>query len=222
VLEALGVAIDIEPERAARVLDEAGMVFLYAPSYHPAMRHVAPVRRELKGPTVMNLVGPLANPASAGRQVVGVADPARAPAMAAALARLGVVHALVVHAEAGMDEISPMGATMMWEVKDGSVRESRLDPRDVTLATTTLSGLEGGDPHENAKRLVDLLDRPAHAATALRSAVLLNAAAAILVAGLASTYREAVDLAVAALESGRARERLEMLRRATPHHSPVR
>jgi anthranilate phosphoribosyltransferase len=215
VLEALGVAIDLDPERAAQVLEEAQIVFLYAPSYHPAMRHVGPVRRDLKVATVMNLVGPLANPANAGRQVVGVADPARAPAIAAALARLGVVHALVVHAEAGMDEISPMGVTRMWEVKDGAVHESRFDPRDVALQTTSFAGLEGGEPEENAARLLDLLEQPDQAASALRSAVILNAAAAIYVAGLAVTMPDAAELAMDSLRSGRARERLELLRRSS-------
>lgn len=220
VLEALGVAIELEPEHAARVLLAAQVVFLYAPAYHPAMRHVAPVRRELAVPTIMNLVGPLANPASVGRQVVGVADPARAPAMAGALSRLGVVHALVVHADIGLDEISPVGMTSVWEVHQGGVREWRFDPHAVSMSTASLAGLEGGEPHENAARLLDLLDRPASAPSALRSAVVLNAAAAIYVAGLAPTLRAAVEVAVDALASGRARERLEALRRAAPSADP--
>jgi anthranilate phosphoribosyltransferase len=215
VLEALGVAIELDPERAARVLAQAQVVFLYAPSYHPAMRHVAPVRRALAVPTVMNLVGPLVNPANVGRQVVGVADPARAPAVAGAMVRLGVVHALVVHADIGMDEISPVGFTSVWEIAAGRVREWRFDPRAASMNLTSLAGLEGGEPHENAARILDLLDRPASAAVALRSAVLLNAAAAIYVAGLAPTLATAVEAAVDSLESGRARDRLEALRRAS-------
>lgn len=218
VLEALDIAIELEPEHAGRVLAEARIVFLFAPAYHPAMRHVAAVRRELAVPTVMNLVGPLANPASVGRQVVGVADPARAPAMAGALSRLGVVHALVVHAQIGMDEIAPTGETAVWEVHQGSVREWRFDPRTVSMSTPSLAGLEGGAPHQNAARLLDLLERPASAPAALRSAVVLNAAAAVYVGGLAPSLHAAVEIALASLESGRARERLEALRRAAPSH----
>jgi anthranilate phosphoribosyltransferase len=216
VLEALGVRIDLDPEQAARTLASGGLVFLYAPTYHPAMRHVAAVRRALAVPTLMNLVGPLVNPASAGRQVVGVADRVRAAAMAGALARLGAVHALVVHADIGMDEISPVGATSVWEIRgDGGVKEWRLDPGVVSMNAASVAGLEGGDPHENAARILGLLDRPASAAGALRSAVLLNAAAAIYVAGIGPTFSAAVEVAVDSLESGRARERLEVLRLST-------
>lgn len=216
VLEALGVAIDLDSEQAARVLVSARLVFLYAPTYHPAMRHVASVRRALAVPTLMNLVGPLVNPASAGRQVVGVADRARASAVAGALARLGAVHAVVVNADIGMDEISPVGITSVWEIQGaGGVKEWRLNPGTVSMNASSVAGLEGGEPHENAARIVDLLDRPAAAATALRSAVLLNAAAAIYVAGIALTFPAAVEVAVDSLESGRARERLEILRVST-------
>ena len=216
VLEALDIAIDLKPEHAARVLEAVRIAFLYAPSYHPAMRHVAPIRRQLAVPTVMNLVGPLANPASVRRQVVGVGDPARAAAMAGALARLGAIHALVLHAAIGMDEISPVGTTAIWEIKDGHIREWEFDPGETAMGTPSLAGLEGGEPHENAARMLDLLERPAAAAAALRSAVVLNAAAAIYVAGLAPTLHSAVDAAMNSLESGRARERLEALRRAAP------
>lgn len=214
VLEALDIAIDLAPEHAARVLHEERIVFLYAPSYHPAMRHIAPIRRQLGVPTVMNLVGPLANPASVRRQVVGVGDRVRAPAMAGALARLGAIHAVVLHAAVGMDEISPVGTTAVWEIENGHVREWEFDPGDTAMGTPSLAGLEGGEPHENAARVLDLLERPATAASALRSAVVLNAAAAIYVAGLAPTLYAAVDAAMSSLESGRARERLEALRRA--------
>jgi anthranilate phosphoribosyltransferase len=222
VLEALDVAIDLDPGDAARVLGEARIVFLFAPSYHPAMRHVAPIRRQLGVPTVMNLVGPLANPAGVRRQVVGVGDPARAPAMAGALARLGAIHAVVLHAAVGMDEISPVGTTAVWEIKNGQVCEWEFDPRNTAMSTPSLAGLAGGEPQENAARMVELLDRPATAAAALRSTVVLNAAAAIYVAGLAPTLYAAVDAAMSSLESGRARERLEALRRAAPRRDPRR
>ncbi|MGH7523270.1 MAG: anthranilate phosphoribosyltransferase, partial [Gemmatimonadales bacterium] len=215
VLEALGVRIDIVPEHAERVLAEAGLVFLFAQTYHPAMRHVGPIRKALGVPTIMNLVGPLANPASVGRQVIGVADPTRAPAMAGALARLGSVHALVVHADIGMDELSPVGLSSVWEVDRGTIREWRFDPASVSLETTSLAGIEGGEPAENAHRVMELLERPAKAPTVLRSAVLLNAAAAIYVGGGATSMQEAAQRARDALDSGRARERLEALRRAS-------
>ncbi len=216
VLEALGIAIDLHPDRAARVLADVGIVFLFAPSYHPAMRHVAPIRRQLAVPTVMNLVGPLANPAGVGRQVVGVGDRTRGPAMAGALARLGVIHALVLHAAIGMDEISPVGKTAVWEITDGRVREWEFDPGETGLGTPSLVGLEGGEPHENAAKMIALLERPAAAPAALRGAVVLNAAAAIYVAGLAPTLHAAVDAAMESLVSGRARERLEALREVAP------
>src|SRR5205809_1088607 len=122
VLEALGIRIVLDAPTATRVLNEARVVFLFAPSFHPAMKHVGAVRRELGTPTLMNLVGPLANPASVRHQVVGVADPDRAGIVAEALLRLGAEHALVVHGRVGMDEISPQGITDVWEVKDGAVR----------------------------------------------------------------------------------------------------
>ncbi len=214
VLEALGVQIELPPERAAEVLATTGIVFLYAPTYHPAMRHVAPVRRELGVPTVMNLVGPLANPALAGRQVVGVADAERAPRMAGALARLGAVHALVVHAAIGMDEIAPMGETAVWEVREGAVREWRLDPATLGLDVAALDGLEGGAPEENAATLERLFaGEPTPAA--VEAAVLLNAAAAIYVSGRVATLSQAAESARASLDDGRAAERLDALRTAT-------
>ncbi len=216
VLESLGIAIDLEPDRAATVLDEAGIVFLFAPTYHPAMRHVSPVRRELGVPTLMNLIGPLANPAGAVRQVVGVSDPVRAPHVASALARLGTAHAFVVHAEIGMDEISPVGQTDVWEVWGGDVTNWRINPADYGLATEDLNGLEGGTPAENAERIRALLAAPDSAPRALRAAVLLNAGAAIRVGGLAADLKDAMHLAAEALHELRGRERLEMLARAAP------
>ena len=136
------------PERtypkAADVLREAGLVFLYAPKFHPAMRHVGPVRRELGVPTIMNLLGPLVNPAGVSRQVIGVADRARAPLLAAALSRLGAAHALVLHAAVGMDEVSPCGRTGVWEVRDGAVAEWEIQPVRYGLACDDLEGVRNG------------------------------------------------------------------------------
>lgn len=213
VLEALGVDIALEPERAAEVLAAAGIVFLFAPTYHPAMRHVGPVRRELAVPTLMNLVGPLANPAGVRRQVVGVADARRAELMAGALADVGVIHALVVHGEAGLDEISPMGPTAVWEVRERRVDRWTLDPEGFGLAHHDLDALAGGDPADNARRIEEVLGGGGHAAE--RAAIALNAAAALYVAGRPS-IAVAVDEAVALLEEGRAAGALDALRRAAP------
>lgn len=214
VLEALGLPMDLGPERAGAVLDAVGLTFLFAPLFHPAMRHVAPIRRDLGVPTVMNLIGPLANPAGTARQVVGVADPSRGALMAEALARLGTEHALVVHAEIGMDEIAPVGLTRTWEVRDGIVTVGALDPASLGLATSTMTGLEGGEPAENAARIEGLLERPAQAPEPLRAAVLLNATAAIYVGGRAESLAAAADAAQTALASGAGAERLAALRAA--------
>lgn len=216
VLEALGLSLELTPERAAAVLAETGLVFLFAPAYHPAMRHVAPIRRELGVPTLMNLIGPLANPARAQRQVVGVADANRAPIIAGALAALGTRHALVVHGEIGMDEVSPCGATAVWEVRAGRVSEWRIDPARLGLDSLSLDGLEGGAPEENAARIESLLRAPHAAASALRNAVVLNAAAAVYVSDSAMSWEAAATVAAVALESGAAGARLDQLRRLAP------
>jgi anthranilate phosphoribosyltransferase len=215
VLEALGVVVDLPPEAAGEVFDLAGIVFLFAPSYHPAMRHVAPVRRELGVATIMNLVGPLANPAGVVRQVVGVAERHQGALMAGALQQLGAVHALVVHAELGLDELSPVGRSEVWEVEGGQVRQWTLDPATLGLATGDLEGTQGGEPGENARAIRELLEEPGRASPALRSAVLLNAAAAIRVSGEVADLPGAVERARAALDSGAAAERLERLRQAS-------
>ncbi len=214
VLEALDVPVDLPPDAARAVFDAAGLVFLFAPTYHPAMRHAASVRRELGVATIMNLVGPLANPAGVTRQVIGVADRRHGSLVAAALARLGAAHALVVHAAIGIDEIAPQGSTDIWEVRDGVIGEWCLDPADHGLDTPDMAGTEGGDPVENAQAIASLLEAPADAPIALRAAVLLNAAAAIYVAGTAPGFGPALDQARIALEQGAAAERLGQLRRA--------
>src|SRR3954468_13129884 len=144
VLEALGVPIDVSVEVMERALREAGIVFMFAPLMHPAMRHVGPVRCELAIPTVMNIIGPLANPASAGRQVVGVADASRVPLLAGALRSLGAVHALIVHGEPGMDEISPLGTTHVVEIRAGKAREWTIDPARYGFGPGDAAELRGG------------------------------------------------------------------------------
>ena len=218
VLEALGVGIGLDAPGAARALREARVAFLFAPNFHPAMRHVGPVRRELGIPSIMNLVGPLANPAGATRQVLGVAERDRGPLLAGALARLGAQHALVVHGRVGMDEISPTGVTDVWEVGGGEVRTWELDPRTHGLAVDDPGVLRGGDPPANARRLRRILEREQDDAPGL-AAVLLNAAAAVYVAGLAGSYDEGIARARDAVRSGAAGEALERLRRASPSTS---
>ena len=212
VLEALGVPLDATAAVMGDVLRRAGVVFMFAPTLHPAMRHVGPVRRELGIPTVMNIVGPLANPAGAGRQVVGVADRNRMPLLAGALAALGSVHALVVHGEPGMDEVSPMGITHVAEVRDGTVREWQIDPRHLGLDSASADELAGGDPATNARIIESVL--AGEGPSGARAAVLLNAAAAIYVSGIVPTLGDAVAKAREALESGAGRRALDRLRGA--------
>ena len=219
VLEALGVPIEVSVEIMERALREAGIVFMFAPLMHPAMRHVGPVRRELAIPTVMNIVGPLANPASAGRQVVGVADAKRVPLIAGALRTLGTVHALVVHGEPGMDEISPLGTTHVVEIRGGTIREWMIDPRAFGFGAGEASDLAGGPPAENAAAVSAVLDGSAPA-TAV-AAVVLNAAAALYIApGGPTDYGDAINAARIGLRDGaglRALERLRLAHRFTTH-----
>jgi anthranilate phosphoribosyltransferase len=214
VLEALGVEITLSPERAADVLEAAGIVFLFAPAYHPAMRHVGPVRKELAVPTIMNLLGPLVNPAGVERQVIGVADAGRAPLVAGALVRLGARHALVLNAAVGMDEVSPCGRTRVWEVRDGRIEEWDIDPAEHRLSSADLAGLAGGEPHENAALIERLLS--GDGSPPVRCAVLLNAAAALYVSGRGWTLAEAAQRAAESLDGGAAEQALRRLRGAAP------
>jgi anthranilate phosphoribosyltransferase len=212
VLEALGVPVETTPAVMRRALESAGITFMYAPTMHPAMRHVGPVRRELAIPTVMNIVGPLANPAQAGRQVVGVADRARLPLLAGALLRLGSTHALIVHGTPGMDEISPLGPTEVLEVHDGAIRAWTIEPGIAGFGEVSPSELAGAEPAQNAALIESVLQgRGRPGATA---AVVLNAAAAILVGGLRDDYAAAVTLAREALHDGAGARALTALRRA--------
>ncbi len=213
VLEALGVPIDVPVAVMERALREAGIVFMFAPLMHPAMRHVGPVRRELGIPTVMNIVGPLANPAGAGRQVVGVADVRRVPLIAGALKALGTTHALVVHGEPGMDEISPLGPTHVVEIRDGIMTEWTIEPSRFGMSDGRAEELAGGAPADNASAVRAALsgDAPPTA----RAAVLLNAAAAVFVSTCGvKNFGEAVEVARAALDGGAGLEALDRLRRA--------
>ncbi len=217
VLEALGIDIEVPPSTTLDVLRSVGLTFLFAPVYHPAMRYVGPVRKELGVPTIMNLLGPLANPAGVVRQVVGVADEARGKLVAETLAALGTRHALVLHAAVGMDEISPSGATLVWEVREGTVENWELSPAGYGLDCSDLKGLAGGEPAENAARIERLLT--GNAERVVRCAVLLNAAAALYVSANGWSLQEAVERATVALDSGAAAQVLARLRKAAPRQT---
>ena len=211
VLEALGVKIDVPVEVMARALAEAGLVFMFAPLMHPAMRHVGPVRRELGIPTVMNIVGPLANPAMAGRQVVGVADERRVPLIAGALQALGTRHALVVHGT-GMDEVSPLAPTQVIEIRDGKTSNWSVDPAKYGYAKLDAADLAGGTPEANARTVLDVLGGKGKRAA--RGAVVLNTGAALYVSGRGASFDKCVEQAEAALDAGVGLQALERLRAA--------
>jgi anthranilate phosphoribosyltransferase len=206
----LGVQIEVPVAVMEAALRDVGLVFMFAPLMHPAMRHVGAVRRELAIPTVMNIVGPLANPARAGRQVVGVADLERAPVLAAALAALGARHALVVHGEPGLDEVSPLGPTHVIEVVDGSTKRWTINPEDHGFNKIAREDLAGSEPAENARIIVEILDGRGPAGA--RAAIILNAAAAIYVSGRVRSYAEGVEGATSSVDSGRAKSVLERLK----------
>ncbi len=208
VLEALGFRLEQEPERIARSIDELGFGFLFAPSHHPAMRHAAPVRKELAARTVFNVLGPLTNPAGARAQVVGVYSPELVPTLAAVLAQLGAHRAFVVHGAGGIDELSPAGPNLVCEVVDGGVVERTIDPAELGVPHCRIEELVGGSPAENASAIREVL---AGAAGPKREAVLLNAAGAIAAGGHAEDLAEGYALAAQAVDSGAAAARLDEL-----------
>jgi anthranilate phosphoribosyltransferase len=212
VLEALGAGIELGPEEVAVCMAETGIGFMFARTHHPAMRHVAPVRAELPFRTVFNLLGPLANPAGAKRQLVGVFSEGYVRPMAEALAELGVTRAVVAHGSDGMDEITVTDSTHVAEVSDGEITEYELSPEGMGLSRHEPSGLLGGDARENARILRTVLSGEPGAA---RDVTLANAGAAIYVAGLVTSVEEGVRLAADSVDSGAARESLEAFVKTT-------
>jgi len=213
VLEALGVAVDLGPDGVARCVAEAGMGFCLATRFHPAMRHAAPVRRELGVPTVFNVLGPLVNPGRVRRQVVGIGDAAMADRMLDVLEAGGAVHVMVVHGRDGLDELSTTAPTDVLElVVDPDGRSHRrtfvVDPGELGLAPADLASLRGGDPAENARHGREIL---AGGLGPRRDVVALNAAAALVVAGRAADLADGLEQAVAALDSGEAERVLDRL-----------
>ena len=211
VLAALGVNLQASRAQQLRALDQAGIAFLFAPAYHGAMRHVGPVRAEIGFRTVFNLLGPLSNPAGARRQVMGVYDPRLLAPLAEVLGRLGAVRAWTVHGQ-GLDELTTTGATEVAEWRDGAVRRFQVTPEDAGLPRAEIAALRGGDADENADALSALL---AGRLSAYRDIVLLNAAAALMVADRAESLRDGAVIAAAAIDDGRAAGALAALVRTT-------
>jgi anthranilate phosphoribosyltransferase len=207
-LAALGVKIDISPEAIARCIREAGIGFMFAPAHHSAMKHVGPARAELGFRTVFNLIGPLSNPASVKNYMLGVFSPDWVEPLADVLASLGAERAWVVHGEGGLDELSPAGESRVAALENGVVRVFTVTPQDAGLKPHPISAIKGGDAAHNAEALRALL---AGAAGAYRDTVLLNAGAALVVAGKARTLAEGAKLAASVIDSGVASARLEQL-----------
>jgi anthranilate phosphoribosyltransferase len=214
VLEALGVRTDQTADEAAEALRTCGFAFLFAPGYHPAMKHAGPTRREIGVRTAFNLIGPITNPAGASRQVVGVGDPAAAPKLAEVLRLLGSERALVVHG-AGLDELPLDGTGVLYDVTPAGVARSEVVAAELGLRASPTAALAGGSPAENAALVEAVL---AGEAGPRRDVVLLNAAAGFLVAGRAAGLREGISAAAAAIDSGAARELLVRLRAAKTAH----
>jgi anthranilate phosphoribosyltransferase len=213
VLEALGVNVNLTPEQVAKCVNEIGIGFMFAPNHHSAMKHAAPVRRELGVRTIFNLLGPLTNPASAKRQVMGVFDKPLTSKLAKVLQKLGSEHVLVVHGADGMDEISFTGDTHIAELKDGKVTEYTVNPTQFSLKIHALKSIRVENAEQSKAMILDVLNGKAGAGTqsAAREIVLMNAGAAIYVAGLADSLQVGIQKAAEVIDSGAALEKLNAL-----------
>ena len=212
VLEALGVGIQLTPDRMSEVLEEAGIVFMFAPLLHPAMRHVGPVRRTLGITTIMNILGPLTNPAGVKRQVIGVADPTLIDLIAGSLLELGHIRALIVHGEPGMDEVSPVAETRVAEVREGAVTNYNINPEDFGLEPVEPGEIACAEPSDNATIIEGVLRGESGPP---RVAVVINAAAALFVSGVVNSLGEGARLAETTIDGGAAMAALERLRLAS-------
>ena len=216
VLEALGVNLSQTPQQVAQCIAETGAGFMFAPNYHAAMKHAAPVRRELGIKTLFNILGPLTNPAGAKRQVLGVFSEELVQTLAHVLQRLGSEHVLIVHGSDGLDEITISGATHIGELKNGQVTGYTVRPEDFGLQSAAIDTIRVDGSEQAKAMLLSVLDNTAGAA---RDIVLLNAGAAIYVAGIADTLAQGIEKARQAIESGAAREKLHQLIEFTHRHS---
>ena len=213
VLEALGVRISMTPEEAAEAIREIGIGFLFAPNLHPAMKHVGPVRKDLKMRTIFNLIGPLANPARAGTQLIGAPSPGAAKLMAEALAALGTEHSFIVHGHDGLDEITTTGPTDVYEVWTGRIEQHLWTPSDFGVKRAIGEDLQGGDAARNAQIAQEILNGQKGAK---RDIVMVNAAAGLVAAGLAKDLKNGVELAEKSVDSGAAEGKFEELRKKNP------
>ncbi len=216
VLSELGVFIELPPEKVEQCINEVGMGFLFAPLFHPAMKHASAARKEMGVRTLFNLLGPLANPAHARFQLLGVFSPEFAPLMAEALKNLGAEAAMVVHGS-GLDEITVCGKTKVCELRNGAIEEYELDPGDFGLDISSRDGLRGGTPKENAAIIRGILGG---AKGPKRDVTVLNAGAALAVAGIAKNIQEGIQKASASIDSGKAMKVLENLVAFTNEHAP--
>ncbi|MEX0590071.1 MAG: anthranilate phosphoribosyltransferase [Xanthobacteraceae bacterium] len=208
VLAALGVQIELAPEQISRCIREAGIGFMFAPAHHPAMKNVGPTRVELGTRTIFNLLGPLSNPASVKRQMVGVFARPWIEPLAQVLGALGMERAFVVHGSDGLDEITTSGPTYVAELADGKVRTFEITPEEVGIKRSTAADLKGGDAEANAKALREVL---AGKLGPFRDVALLNAAAALMVAGKVKALADGLKLAQKSIDSGEAKKRLDRL-----------
>ncbi len=208
ILEALGVKIDLDARQVKACLDEVGIGFMFAPMFHPAMKYAAAPRREIGIRTVFNILGPLTNPAGAKAQVIGVADGTLLKKMALALKGLGCYHALIVHGEDGLDEITITGKTYVCELKEGGIKSYAISPEELGLSWAELKDLRGGTVNENATLLRGAL---AGAPGPKRDVVLMNAAAVLLAGDKVVNLKQGFDLAEEVIDSGRALAKLEKL-----------
>ncbi len=216
VLAALGVNLELAPEHISRCISEAGVGFMFAPMHHAAMRHVGPARVQLGTRTIFNLLGPLSNPAGVKRQLVGVFSPDWVEPLAHVLAQLGCEGAWVVHGDGGLDEISPTGPTQVAALEGGKVRCFEVSPQDAGLPVHAFDDIRGGDAEHNAQALRAVLQGEKNA---YRDAVLLNAGAALVVAGRASGFAEGVKMAAESIDSGKAMAALEKLVEVSNSHA---
>ncbi|MBM2826912.1 MAG: anthranilate phosphoribosyltransferase [Dehalococcoidia bacterium] len=213
VLEALGVKLELTPEQVRECLEKAGMGFMFAPAFHPAMRFASGPRREIGIRTVFNILGPLTNPAGAKHQVLGVADEAIAPMMAEVLMRLGSRHALVVHSHDGLDEISLCAPTTVYELKNGAIYKYMLTPQELGMDLASPEAIKGGSAKDNAAILKSVLHEAKKGP--LRDMTILNAAAALVAGDSAGSIREAIPMAQASIDKGTAWEKVEALVRVS-------